>query len=198
MIQRALLSWRDPIKHLRVMEVYLLSLMERILRHGTIGFLEIRAFLEHLSINMLRSPRLKKHSTSAFLLPIPATKPRQMARFHQARYLWTDQTYLVDSVNQPEPLNSILRGIHTALEEFETRSVRGDEVGVVAFDDNILASRSTSKTVGGVEYAAMVPPQLSDPEFRAMYEATDVDGMGLQDKNLPEVLTPKRIRIGIR
>ncbi len=41
----------------------------------------------------------------------------------------------------PEPLTSILKGVHGALEEFEHQAVPGDQVGLLAFDNEIIPLR---------------------------------------------------------
>lgn len=72
--------------------------------------------------------------------------------------------YGIDIKGRPEPLSSVLDGIHTALQEFEARSVQSDLVGLLAFDDEILEER---------QLAIGVPDSVTNPEFAEFLSATD-------------------------
>lgn len=47
------------------------------------------------------------------------------------------RAYLLDTYADPEPLSSVLMGIHTAMDVFRKRSVAGDLVGIIGFDSKI-------------------------------------------------------------
>jgi hypothetical protein len=89
---------------------------------------------------------------------------------------WETQVYLTDQGRTPQPLQSILQGIHVALRRFQERAVRGDMVAVLGFDDSILPSRATlSEPYSGIGDSFRVGLVRPDSqEFSNMLNAVDV------------------------
>ena len=61
--------------------------------------------------------------------------------------LFNRTTFLIDAETRPEPLASLLQGVHTGMETFEARGTGADQFGFMAIDDDYLPKRST--TLGG-------------------------------------------------
>lgn len=88
-----------------------------------------------------------------------------------------DESYAIDVVTPPQPLVDVLTGIKKALQEFRDRSVAGDRVMVLGFDDEVLPIRST---YGAGNLPVMVPPtqgSITSYQFQRMLNAvTDPKG----------------------
>ncbi len=86
--------------------------------------------------------------------------------------------YLVDmgtAYDGPEPLNTIMDGVHEALNAITERSIVGDRVAFVAFDNSILPTSTGLRTFG--------PFRHGEPEFNELYSLTDTDNSGtLRDR----------------
>lgn len=74
---------------------------------------------------------------------------------------FTNQRFVVDTVTKPEPLTSVLSGVHRVMSAVAGRNVSGDKLGFIGFDKEVLDIRKLN---------------LSEPanaEFQAFVDATD-------------------------
>jgi len=78
------------------------------------------------------------------------------------------ESYLVESnvpaAKRPEPLNTVLTGVNSALQSITERSIAGDSVTFIAFDNDHFAPGSTVRTFG--------PTQRGTAQFNALQAIT--------------------------
>lgn len=89
--------------------------------------------------------------------------------------------YIVDSRISPQPLDSILDGVHEAMERFELRAVSGDMIGIIGFDNELMRSRAsyecknaTCEAMGTEwDYSMFHPDPLASTQYQRFLRATD-------------------------
>jgi hypothetical protein len=92
---------------------------------------------------------------------------------------WNNQWYLVDTARAPQPLNSILSSINTALKEFKDRKVAGDEIGFFGFDESILPSRASlvdtwDGSNGDTYTVGLINPAKQGVQIEKLIDATEI------------------------
>lgn len=85
----------------------------------------------------------------------------------------SNATFLVDlhSGTAPEPLTSVINGVHSTLTSFQNRGFDSDRIGVVGFDDDILNIRSTTQAGASGQQLALL--SIKDPEYQNWIDDTN-------------------------
>jgi hypothetical protein len=86
--------------------------------------------------------------------------------------LFSGTTFLIDATTRPEPLASLLQGVHSGMEAFEARGTGADQFGFAAVDDDFLPLRSTNFN-SALGLPSLVKTGGPDGEFDRFLEATD-------------------------
>ena len=88
--------------------------------------------------------------------------------------------YVLDVYSDPQPLNDVLSGIHQAMDSFTLRSVSGDQLGIIGFDDELLRSRASfeckngsCKNIGTDWDYSMFNSDATSDQYRRFFNATD-------------------------
>jgi len=79
--------------------------------------------------------------------------------------------FLIDTSSDPEPLRSVLMGVHEAMDAFQESSIGADQIGFTAFDDDILLKRSTASPSSS--QPGLV--RTTSESFEEFLRATDYD-----------------------
>lgn len=98
---------------------------------------------------------------------------------------WWDTNPGPNYYDGPEPLNTILFSINSALQEFEGRSVKGDYVGAVFFDDRV-----------DIDQRIFNLAQPGDPSFAELDTITDTSDpsdMNVKLERIKRMIFPRRL-----
>lgn len=81
--------------------------------------------------------------------------------------------YRIDKGRRPEPLSSVLDGIHTAMKFFQDRKVPGDRIGIIGFDSGFGGELVTNRILAEDITGNIRPVTINDAQFADFLEATD-------------------------